>query len=282
MSHRFIEFFTRRFIKSFIYGFLKRRDYKSIKTYCMFIGYQRSGHSLIGALIDAHPETSMGMEVDILNLVDLGYNKNQIFYCLANNSVIFKKVLKNIWTGYDYSVPNQYQGRHMNLKVIGDKKGGKSTLRLGENLDLYINLGKTVGCKIKLLHIIRNPFDNISSMIIKNIKDNTSPSKNDFLIRLNKYFIKAEINLRLLNRKDMDILTIYHEDFIKNPEKHLIQILNFLGLSVNDNYIKDCASIVYKSPHKSRYEIDWPEDLIKMVQEKINKNTFLKRYSYYD
>src|SRR4030042_2237983 len=92
----FKEYFTRRFIKSMLYGYLKRNAFKDIKVFCMFIGYQRSGHSFIGALLDAHPNAVIGMEVDALNLVKLGYKRNQIFYCLIRNSEVFTKKLKNI------------------------------------------------------------------------------------------------------------------------------------------------------------------------------------------
>jgi len=118
--------FTRRYLKSFICGNIRRKEYRNLQRFCMFVGYQRSGHSFIGALLDAHPEVAMGMEVDVLDLVIQGYSKNQILYILTNNSRLFTSKLNNIWTGYSYAVPGQYQGRYDTLKLIGDKKGGKN------------------------------------------------------------------------------------------------------------------------------------------------------------
>ena len=55
----------------------------------MFIGYQRSGHSYIGALLDAHPNTAVGMEVDALNgvpglhtLLESPFSKHKTGGCL--------------------------------------------------------------------------------------------------------------------------------------------------------------------------------------------------------
>ena len=37
-----------------------------VKTLCLFIGYQRSGHSLVGSLLDAHPRMAIAHELDAL------------------------------------------------------------------------------------------------------------------------------------------------------------------------------------------------------------------------
>jgi len=100
----FKEYFSKRFIKSFIFGYLRRKVFRDIRVYCMFIGYQRSGHSFIGALLDAHPYAVIGMEVDALDLLQKGYSRNQIYYCLMRNAEVFTKKLKNVWTGYNYAI----------------------------------------------------------------------------------------------------------------------------------------------------------------------------------
>jgi len=35
-----------------------RRHFDAVRTFCLFIGYPRSGHSLVGSLLDAHPDWS--------------------------------------------------------------------------------------------------------------------------------------------------------------------------------------------------------------------------------
>jgi hypothetical protein len=35
----------------------------------LFVGYSRSGHSLVGALLDAHPEIPVAYEANALKLV---------------------------------------------------------------------------------------------------------------------------------------------------------------------------------------------------------------------
>jgi hypothetical protein len=272
------ELLTRRYIKSMICGFIKRKQFRSLQTFCMFVGYQRSGHSFIGALLDAHPDAAMGMEVDALNLVKLGYNRFQIFYCLVRNSEVFTRKLKNIWTGYSYAVEGLYQGRFTDLKVIGDKKGGKSTLHLGEDFALFIRLQKIVRIPVKVLHVIRNPLDNITTMIIRNLPDNKNPDREDFLDKIDLYFKKAEINDRLKKSGEMDILDIYHEDFISDPVSELTKILHFVSLSPIPEYIDLCSKKVYKEPHITRNQLSWPQDLLEDVKSRAMQYFFLNRY----
>lgn len=279
---KFHKLYSRRYWKSLIWGWMHQKDYKQLQSYIMFIGYQRSGHSYIGALLDAHPYTAIGMEVDALNLVSLGYTRNQIYFCLANNARIFTKVLKNVWTGYSYAVPGGSQGKFEKLLVIGDKKGGKSTLRLGENLNLMDQLQSLTGMPIKILHVIRNPFDNISTMCLRYIEKGLPFSRDVFQKKIDLYFKKVEINNNLRNNPKFNILDVWQEEFIADPSRILTHIIDFIGLENTDGYVEKCAATTYKSPNKSRHKIDWPDELIKQVEEKIHEYSFLKHYSFND
>ena len=73
-----------------------------------------------------------------------------------------------------------------------------------------------------------------------------------------------------------------HEDLVANPKGTLKQLCTFLGVSSSDAYYDDCASIIYKAPHKTRAETEWTPDLKNSVQEKISRFRFLQRYSYDD
>jgi len=274
----FKEFFTRRYIKSLLYGYLKKNLFNDIKVFCMFIGYQRSGHSFIGALLDAHPNAVMGMEVDALDLVQKGYSKNQIYYCLMRNAEVFTKKLGNIWTDYNYAIPGQYQGKYRRIDVIGDKKGGKSSLRLYDDPRLLEKLKNITGIPLKVLHVIRHPIDNITTMVVRNIPEGKIPDRKYISERSDVYFMKASINDKLRQNKELDILDIYHEDFVKSPGVELTRILGFLGLEPFPDYIDACIKKVYKEPHLSRNDLEWPEDLVREIVEKSMKYSFLKRY----
>jgi hypothetical protein len=98
-----------------------------IEKVCLFIGYPRSGHSLVGSLIDAHPHAVISHELDTIKLVKMGFSQRQIFSLILNNSKAFSRSGR-IWTGYSYKVPNQYQGEFKELRIIGDKCGNQTTV----------------------------------------------------------------------------------------------------------------------------------------------------------
>ncbi len=272
----------KKYFKSLLIGNLNAAKYKNVRAYCMFIGYGRSGHSLIAALLDAHPNITIGMEEDVLNLIKCHFSRNQLFSCITRNSRLFKKKYKNSWTGYSYKVPGQYQGTFKKLEIIGDKKGAASSMRLGDNFELYHKLEKTVRCPVKTIHVIRNPFDNISTMINRNLGYDIIPDRHQFLYYISKYFLRAGVNKELKMKNIMDILDIYHEEFVAHPGNFLKKILDFLDISGDEKYIQACSDIIYESPNKSKYSIKWPKYFIDLVHTEIQHYPFLKRYSYYD
>lgn len=63
---------------------------------------------------------------------------------------------------------------HVAKQVIGDKKGGRTTRLLASNNNLLGNMSKTVNLPIKIIHVVRNPFDNIATMVLRKLKINRS------------------------------------------------------------------------------------------------------------
>jgi hypothetical protein len=122
----------------------------------MFIDYPRSGHSLIGSLLDAHPNAIVAHELDTSKFVEAEFGKHQLYELLLDNSRRFAQS-EGEWNGYAYEVSQQWQGRFDELRVIGDKKGGYSTLRLAEDPGPLHRLQKTVATDVKFVHVVRNP-----------------------------------------------------------------------------------------------------------------------------
>ena len=102
---------TRLFLQSLIGGFAHREAFQHLETFCTFIGYPRSGHTLIGSLIDAHPNALVADELNALRFIDAGFSRNQICYLMLRNSQKSAAAGRER-TGYRYDVPGQWQGRH--------------------------------------------------------------------------------------------------------------------------------------------------------------------------
>lgn len=275
--------FVYSFMKSYIFGFFFKREFKRINTFVMFIGYPRSGHSLIAALLDAHPNILIGMEWGVLSHIKMGYNKHQIFYSLIRNSRLFNRRKKNIWTDYSYRVNELWQGNSKEINTIGDKLGGRTSLMIMDHPELLEQLMSVINTSIKFIHVIRNPFDIITTMAKRSLEKKGKTKEfdsMDLLPFIKSYFERVKIISSLKIDKQVKMYDLYHEDFVDHPGKILKGLLSYLGVKDCEDYIEKCSEIVYDSPHKSRLLVEWPEELIRFVQMNINKYDFLRRYTY--
>ena len=255
--------------------FKYEKELASIHTYCMFIGYPRSGHSLVGSLLDAHPNIIIAHELDTLYHLQQGFNQKQCFSLLLENSKRFAEEGR-MWGKYSYLVPNQWNGRFQQLRVIGDKKGGRTNKRLLREPELFNLLLEQITLPIKMIHVTRNPFDNISTISRKRYSGDLSKA-------ISRYFMLCDgTNTVRAKISKQNWLDIRHEELIQSPEPSLRRLYHFLGEEASPNLLKDGASIIYKSPHKTRYDAPWTSDLIYMVEDKIKKYNFLDGYRYDD
>ena len=253
--------------------------FEGIRTYCMFIGYPRSGHSLVGSLVDAHPRAIVAHELDALRFVEAGFGERQLYQLLLDNSRRFARRGRE-WTGYAYEVPNQWQGRFDELLVIGDKKGGRSTLRLAEDPGLLRRLRKTVAAEVRFVHTVRNPYDNVATMHTRALEHDRNRSLN---ATVRDYLSRCEMNAELKERLGSGaVLDARHESFVEDPKSSLRDLCGFLGLGHDDKYLEDCASIVFGSPRRSRHGVEWDEASLDAVRNGIERFGFLRGYSYDD
>jgi Sulfotransferase family len=271
---------VRRYAISF---YKSRKDpmlFRDIKTYCMFVGYARSGHSIIGALLDAHPNVILPDEVDVLRYISAGFSRDQIYHILLARSQrqANKGRTKAGRNGkrYSYFVPSQWQGRFNTLQVIGDSKAGISTQRLAQNPEMLQYLQHMMkGIETKFIFAIRNPYDNISTMSIRGGRSL------DHVIE--RYFANCATIVDIRKRIDSaDMFVVKHEEFLDRPEAWLNDICRFLGVEASDDYLQACAGILYKSPAKSRHSVEWSPEQIDAVRRKIDKFDFLEGYAYDD
>src|SRR3990167_2206203 len=138
--------------------------FDNVKYFVMFIGYAHSGHSLIGAFLDAHPNMVVSNELHALPLfAKYNYDKYKIYKLILDNSIKCATDQDRTNTGYNYYIPNLYQGKFENLEVIGDKKGGASAVYNLKHPEVMERLVKLFGPSLKVIQVIRNPYDNISA-----------------------------------------------------------------------------------------------------------------------
>jgi hypothetical protein len=255
--------------------------FASVRTFCIFIGYPRSGHSLIGSLLDAHPRMVVAHELDALKLVGEGVSKRDLYELIVANSESAAATGRE-QTGYSYAVPGQWQGRFEEIRVLGDKKGGMSTVRLRERPELLDRLAELVDLPIKLIHVIRNPYDNIATIAIKPNTEMPKESRTAVGVpeATRRYFDQCETVVQVISRvSPADVFHLRHEDFVGDPALNLGRLCRFLGQEATDEYLADCGQIVFREGRRSREQVEWTDEAREAVARRIEDYGFLHGYS---
>ncbi len=263
---------------------LSRRDsdisakrFAEVETWCTFIGYAASGHSLVASLLDAHPEIAIAHELDALAFIAAGFDFPQIVSLAISNAATFAKLGRR-WRGFDYTVPGQWQGRFARLRVVGDKKAGLSSLVLGRDLPLLQKMATVVPVRRRFLHVIRNPFDNISTLALRR---KISPESGIPVEQIRSYLRLHRYNRHIIESIGEEaVCNIYHETMIADPKGELARICRFLGVEASDDYLAACASIVFRSPSLSRHKMAWKPATIAALEHRLALDPLLAHYRY--
>lgn len=106
---------------------LKRNSlYNGVESFVLFVGYPRSGHSLVGAILDSHPEIIIPHEFDLLTKLNRFFHdpnedshsrRLRIFsklHSVSRRQAMFGNRSPNYTLGYSYHIPGSWQGKYRN------------------------------------------------------------------------------------------------------------------------------------------------------------------------
>ncbi|MFN3230642.1 MAG: sulfotransferase [Alphaproteobacteria bacterium] len=228
----------------------------------MFIGYPRSGHSLIGQLLNAHPEALVAHQFGAAEYLQAGFNRRQIFAMLNRRDRSFARSnYVQDETNYDYSVPGGSQGLTRRPRVIGDKSGAQLSWAMDRDPALMEKLHDALGgYPLKVINHVRSPYDSIATDSIR--EDRTVPHA---VVRYRRLATAVDKAFKALAPEEKKI--IYHEDFVGDPRASLSELCSFLDLDASPDYLDSCAAVVFDSPKKSRHRVEWSKDDIRAVQD---------------
>lgn len=240
----------------------------------MFVGYPRSGHSLVGHLLDAHPDTLVAPELDALRYLQAGFTRSQIYYLLLERVKEVRRQQDGApGSSYSYAVPGQWQGSFENLRVIGDKKGGGSALRFGMYPNLYSRFRTVIDDRVRFIHVIRNPYDNIATL--------SRRRQEPLSVTTDRYFFMCDSAVALQSWVEQEEWhELRHEDLISEPRRTLTDLCHFVGVAPLDGYLEACCSIIYASPHRSRFDVEWPPPLLDQIATRCSSISFLRNYRH--
>ena len=251
--------------------------YGELETFCLFIGYPKSGHSLVGALLDAHADVVIAKATNPLALVAVdGMPRDEAFAMLLESSRD-EALRGRKQNKYRYGVEGQWQGQTRTLRVLGDKFSDRTTKRIAKSPEALGVFAREVGVPLRLIHVVRNPFARIAKQKIKDGTDEERRARaTDYIGRL------AGINDGVIARGDYPVLTVRQESLIADPRAELSGMCQFLGVESSRDYLDACAAIVFPEPHQTRALLEWSDEQVAAVQQVIAAHSFFTGYGFAD
>lgn len=262
------------FVRSAVTAGRHEHLFDTVEKYSMFVGYPRSGHSLVGALLTAHPDFVISHELDALKYVRAGFSRNQLFTLILKKDRDFVQS-GGEWTGYQYSLPGASQGEFRELAVIGDKKGGSSSLQIAGDADILPRLRELVRMPLRFIHVVRNPYDNIATMQRK-----IGLSLSEVIDRYRVHCRGSALALDFA--EPGSAYTFRHEELIADPSGVMQRLCEFLGRPASEAYLDACEGRVFDSPRKTRFDAPWTESDKRAVQRLMEDFQFLLGYNFDD
>ena len=266
---------ARRFATTWIQQLRDPCRFSEVDTLCIFIGHVKSGATLVGSLLDAHPNAIVADEIDVMFYVSAGFRREQIFHLLEKGSrreMRKGRVTSRQMEAYSFAVPLQWQGRSRRPRVIGDSKAGPTTRRFGRHPALLRRLdGRMGGVRPKFIHVVRHPLDPISATILR--------GRRSFDDAIGHYARQARTldALRAGIGEDR-LLTVAYEEFVHEPLGGLTAVCEFLGLDADPDYLAASAGIIHPSARPERLSVDWGPEHLASVDAIIDRTPFLERY----
>ncbi len=248
-------------------------------VFCLFVGYPRSGHSLLGSLLDAHPDAAIAHGTNVLKEVSeknvTGRELTDLL--LRRAEADSDRVGGRRATGYSYAVPQQWQGQVRRLRVIGAKAGDKATPAIRRDPTALARLQRIMHARLRLLHVTRNPFDMVARMALvtkDGRPERTIAQATRFTGRL------ARINAKLIAERPHEVLTVRHESLVLHPHDELRRISSFLDIEPEEDWLSACSSVVFDRPQLTRQLVDWSQKEREGVAELIELYPFFAGYDW--
>ena len=109
-----------------------------VKYFAIFLGFGCGGTTLVGALLDGHPNIVLATDYQLFikwpQYRTYHQNISQLYSALHRYSISFAKYFRyNSGKGYSFDLPGGFNGRYNeSISVIGEKEAGSATI-------LYMN-----------------------------------------------------------------------------------------------------------------------------------------------
>jgi hypothetical protein len=254
-----------------------------LTSYVCFVGYSRSGGSIVAALMDAHRQLSVAHELDVFEKDDDGVRYNRLRF--ADRDELLDKTIdasarfadrrrgqrvREDGSRYysDYRVEGGWQGRFEEPRAIGTKNAVEAAMIADKfGAEPFHALSEQATLPLRFVHVVRNPYDNIATM--KRIHGDKAVGRYGRRIK----------GVVTVKEAGFPVLDVHLDDVIDDPRRELARICEFYGVEADAAYLDACAAVVADQPSRTGKEVDWSKSDLGAIRTLIDENDWLSRYA---
>ncbi|MGB3722927.1 MAG: hypothetical protein WA979_08935 [Pacificimonas sp.] len=270
--------------------------------FLQFVGFPRSGHSLIGAIFSASEAVCLSHELDVMGLVDARLPYSAIRGLILSNAVAFERNGR-WWNGLSYDLGTDPLAARKPFAVMGDKKGDWAVRRTLKDPRLLEILPKLIPARHQWVLVTRNPFDNIAVMSMRQnrLYDRlriAAANAADFRAQLRDAMDAGDISAHADDGMIADYATLCEgvaairarvrpEDFLhvdygaftRDAERAVPALFDFIGIAPDAERLRQCIAIVRPARSGPRDLIGWSTEQRAEVNRIIASHDFLSCYA---
>ncbi len=244
----------------------------SPRRFALIVGNGRSGTTLMGSIVDAHPAMVCANETNASQRFWRGCDRAEIVREIIDNA------LANAATGrpsYEYLYAISTGDKNWrDIAVVADKVWNPSLLLMHGDRSLIASLADRVGCPVSLVHCTRHPLDVIATMHRR--------SGASLYDRMRWYFMHCEAAQALAERGDAPLEHFAHERMVAAPGNEIARVCEFLGVPQPDGYADACRRVIFAEPKRTRDSVSWPPALVSEIAQRAQQYPFLRAYEFGD
>jgi hypothetical protein len=253
-----------------------------LRAFCQFIGWSRSGTTLIASLMNAHPRIVISQELDASSLVAAGVSRKRLLRAILESESAFARGGRR-WNGYSYAVPRSSPRAAVEPFVLGDKKAAGTTEVLMQRPDILAETEALVGLPLRLVCVVRNPFDVVATLsrhLDTDLPPWHQPPPGPPIVAATDWYLRLAQTIEgVLTGSSGRAHVLHLERVVAAPQAELRHLFGFLALGeVDEDLLEACARVVFARPRTTRGEAEWPAEQRARLEAAIERFEFLAPY----
>jgi len=253
-----------------------------VKKLLIFIGSARTGSTLLGQILNYHPECLISNESGLVsNIIIKGASlREELEKVVASAMNMFKTGLEgdmkfggtldryqSRWIPFG-DLSNDPEFNKKDIKVIGDKKAGGSTKAyLEKPAEMLYFLASN--SNVRLLQIIRDPVDSAVSYM-------KSHGVEPFATACDEMIHLTHTAYNLGRKVSNPYYFLYYEDLIESPREEISNILDWLNIDNTDSWLNKISQRIHREK-----QIEKPREFYQTANNLIRRHYAIEELGRY-